>query len=119
MIPKLEMVGGRLTVRRGPAPRRSEDERRAHEPWRADGYNGDYKARRHAALNSTGGRCARCGKPIAHKKDGRWVMDGGETHHSVPLSRGGKSSPLVPLCIPCHRAADAAIRKGDRGLKNR
>lgn len=85
------------------------------EPWRASGYDAAYRAARQQVIERAGGRCERCGVKVARKSGGRWIAEGGEVHHLIPLSDGGSSSlsNLAFLCIHCHRLLDAARRRGD------
>ena len=121
-IPRLVPDGARARKVAGPAPRagaprtyRSEAERSAREPWRARGYGRAYRAERQACIERARGRCERCGREVAFKdaRTGRWTVRGGETHHTVPLAEGGRGR-LALLCVPCHRAADAAARDARR-----
>lgn len=119
-IPRLTPHG----IERGPAKRRKaprthrpESERRKAEPWRKAGYGSEYRRRRLAEIESAGGRCRRCGRPVAVMTADGWRMRGGEVHHVTPLSRGGCDGRLMLLCVSCHRIIDAEMRRGrgDRG----
>ena len=122
MIPRLDSDGvARYGAKpRGKAPRtfKPEDERRKAEPWRKAGYGHEYRLRREAVITAAGGRCQRCGRPVAIRTADGWRMKGGEVHHVRPLAQGGADGGLVLLCIPCHRLVDAEMRRrrdGERG----
>ena len=107
MIPRLEPPG-----KRGKPPRKYKPEaiRRKAEPWRRSGYGAAFRARRQKAIERTGGKCARCGRPVAIQTPDGWRMKGGEVHHVRPLAEGGHDGGLVLLCISCHRIADSRLR---------
>ena len=125
MIPRLQPDGRRSLKMHGPAPRMkaprrypTEAERRKAEPWRK-GYDGEYRMRRIAAIERTGGRCARCGRPVAVKTADGWRMRGGEVHHVRPLAEGGRNAGLILLCVSCHRLIDAQMRRERNGETGR
>ena len=91
------------------------DERRDREPHRRAYNRAEYQRNRQAVITRAKGRCAVCGKQIAVRRDGRWLMRGGDVHHVKPLCDGGGNGKdnLVPLCRSCHAKADAARRRGD------
>lgn len=96
------------------APRRRQrDARGSREPHRAAYGKAQYRRNRQIVLGKTKGRCAACGKAIARKSDGHWVMEGGDVHHMRALSEGGGNevANLVPLCRSCHAKADKARRE--------
>ena len=122
MIPRLQPDGRRSLRMHGPAPRRqsprrypSRAERIKGEPWRRDGYGSEYRLRRIAAIEATGGRCARCGRPVAVMTADGWRMRGGEVHHVRPLAEGGRDAGLMLLCVSCHRLIDAEMRRARGG----
>ena len=115
MIPRLEPPYKRSTPRKPPRRYRSESERRRSEPWRRSGYGAEYRARRQAVIEAARGRCQRCGRAVAVRTSDGWRMNGGEVHHVRPLAEGGHDGDLVLLCVRCHRAADAALRRRRRG----
>ena len=119
MIPRLEPNGRKAVIRYGrkpskPGKRRNYAERVKGEPWQKSAYGRAYRARRQAVIEKAGGRCQRCGKPVAHLVNGVWRTKGGEVHHTVPLAQGGEGAPMVLLCIPCHRRIDAQLRRQRR-----
>jgi 5-methylcytosine-specific restriction endonuclease McrA len=73
------------------ATRQRSDRRRRYRAYRR---SPDWKARRAAAIETTGGKCFDCGV----------VPDGFEVHH-VTYKRVGneKAKDLRALCRPCHR----------------
>lgn len=118
MIPRLDADG---VARYGAKPkkrthRKSDSERRKDEPWRRDAYGREYRLRREAAINATGGRCAKCGRPVAIRTADGWKMRGGEVHHVRPLAEGGRDAGLILLCKSCHGLIDAEMRRRRRGL---
>lgn len=102
----------------GSRTREQEASRKTANPWRSQYATSAYQRARQAALASTGGRCAICGRQIAQTRDGRWVMGrgAGGVHHVRALSQGGGNGPnnLVPLCSACHNRVDAERRRGER-----
>lgn len=72
-----------------------------------------YQKNRQRVWQRQQGRCNRCNKLVAEKKQGRWRAFAGSVHHKVPLAKGGTNSVenLEGLCIPCHNRADAALRR--------
>lgn len=119
MIPRLDPDGvaryGAKPRKRAPRTREQELARRKAEPWRKTGYDREYRVRRIAAIEATGGRCARCGRSVAVMTADGWRMKGGEVHHVRPLAQGGSDGGLVLLCISCHRIIDAEMRRIRRG----
>ena len=71
--------------------------------------------RRQAVIAGAGGRCQRCGRPVAIQTADGWRMRGGEVHHVRPLAQGGSDGGLVLLCVSCHRIIDAEMRRIRRG----
>lgn len=121
-IPSLEPDGIRSVAVRGHRPRdktprryRPESERLAAEPWRSSGYGQEYRRARELCIDRARGRCERCGRTVAVKSRGKWRVERGEVHHEVPLAEGGGCETLRLLCIPCHRAVDAELRRARRG----
>lgn len=98
------------------APKRPkrQDTRRNREPHRRAYNQAEYQRNRQAVITRTKGCCAACGKRIAERRLGKWVMKGGDVHHIRPLCDGGgnQQANLVPLCRDCHAKADAARRRG-------
>lgn len=119
MIPRLDPDGvaryGAKPRRKAPRTHRPEAERRKSEPWRECGYGREYRMRRQAVIARAGGRCQRCGRPVAIQTADGWRMKGGEVHHVRPLAQGGGDGGLVLLCISCHRIIDAEMRRIRRG----
>jgi len=104
----------RPTGPRRPRTRAEELARGSDEPWRRDGYGKGYRDARQECMARARGRCERCGRQVAHRDcSGRWVSDGGQTHHVDPLrSGGGGDRPrLALLCPSCHALADAELRR--------
>lgn len=99
------------------APKRAKrpDTRHNREAHRRAYATAEYKRNRQAVLTATKGRCANCGKVIAVRFNGAWVMKGGDIHHICALSEGGtnKKANLVPLCRACHAKVDAARRRAN------
>ena len=114
-IPRLDPDGVARYGRRPrkPAPRKYKPEsvRRKAEPWRKDGYDASYRARRKSVIEAAGGRCQRCGRYVAIRTPDGWRMRGGEVHHVRPLAEGGRDGRLILLCISCHRIVDAELRR--------
>ena len=56
---------------------------------------------RRQVIRRAGGRCERCGQP------------GRDVNHKIPLAHGGPTEmgDLELLCVDCHRADTAAIRR--------
>ena len=94
------------------APKRAKrpDIRHNREAHRRYYATAEYKRNRQAVLTAHKGRCAKCGKQIAVRSNGAWVMRGGDIHHICALSEGGtnRKANLVPLCHACHAQVDAA-----------
>lgn len=97
------------------APKRAKrpDTRHNREAHRRSYATAEYKRNRQSVLTAHKGRCAKCGKQIAVRSNGAWVMRGGDIHHICALSEGGtnRKANLVPLCHACHAQADAARRR--------
>lgn len=69
------------------------------------GYDApEYRRNRQRALTRTAGKCARCGRTIADRHNGKWLMREGGVHHVRHLEDGGghNARNLVPLCDECH-----------------
>ena len=115
MIPRLDPDGvaryGAKPRKRAPRTREQELARRKAEPWRKTGYDREYRVRRIAAIEATGGRCARCGRSVAVMTADGWRMRGGEVHHVRPLAQGGRDGRLILLCKSCHGLLDAEMRR--------
>ena len=116
MIPRLDPDGvarfGRKENKRH--HRKPNAERVKTEPWRKSGYGSEYKVRRIAAIEKTGGRCAKCGRTVAVLTADGWRMRGGEVHHVRPLAQGGCDGRLILLCKSCHGLLDAELRRQRR-----
>ena len=99
------------------AKERDRGRDRSAEPWRKAYGGAEYRANREHAIASHGGKCARCGKPVAVRQaSGKWrMLPGCGVHHAKPLRSGGgnRGGNLVPLCGRCHALADAALRRRD------
>ena len=119
MIPRLDSDGvaryGAKPRKRAPRTREQERARMKAEPWRREGYGSEYRMRRQAVITAAGGRCQRCGRPVAIQTADGWRMRGGEVHHVRPLAEGGASGGLALLCVSCHRLVDAQMRRIRRG----
>lgn len=103
-----------------PPPKRAPRKREG-EPWRAEYGGAGYRSERQTVIASQGGRCAGCGIQAARlDADGMWrvTVAGAGVHHLDPLRSGGASSAgsMAFLCPRCHNAADAALRRRDRGF---
>lgn len=125
-IPKLVVNGTKAHVVTHVQPRprvnrRSDADRLKSEPWRAKGYDRQYRRARQQVIERQQGRCKDCGRQVAVKRDGAWSCSlGGQVHHEVALRDGGGSSvdSLVLLCPSCHHKRDEERRREsrDRGL---
>lgn len=92
-----------------------ERARNVSEPWRKKYSNTEYQQNRQLVCARQNGLCARCGKPIATLKGGKWYTGKfGGIHHIRALSDGGAHDigNLVLLCTTCHNAIDASRRRG-------
>ena len=118
VIPRLDPDGvaryGSRPRKSAPRKYKSEAERRKAEPWRRNGYGQEYRARREVAIEAARGRCQACGRIVAIRTPNGWRMRGGEVHHVRPLAEGGHGGELMLLCVRCHRAADAKLRRRRR-----
>lgn len=98
--------------KRRPTP--GDATRSQREPWRSEYGEVEYQRNRQLAMARTNGRCKYCHGQCAVFDGRRWITRGmgGEVHHKVPLCEGGTndSTNLELVCIPCHRALDAARR---------
>jgi len=99
--------------------RRSDAERLAAEPWRANGYGKRYRKARQQVIERQGGKCAVTGKVVAEKRGGTWRITepGAGVHHKVALCDGGTEDPsnLVLLSASAHALVDAQRRRGQGG----
>lgn len=96
-----------------PKPKKRVDERRDREPHRKAYGDPTYQRNRQKVISQYKGCCASCGSVIAERRQGRWVMKGGDVHHIKALVEGGGNGAanLVPLCRMCHARADAERRR--------
>lgn len=99
------------------APKRKPDKRTSREPHRKAYCDPAYRRNRQKVLERCKGRCEKCGKTIAVKVNGKWVMRGGGVHHKKALCEGGGNelANLAGLCNPCHAEEDSLRRKGEKG----
>lgn len=131
-IPRLVPNGSRARLATHVQPRArasrssysADDKKRLEaEPWRANGYDRQYRKQRQRVIERQGGRCAVCGKKVAEKTpSGIWSCArlGGQVHHDKPLRSGGSSDigNLTLVCPSCHASLDAALRRAEGSGKS-
>lgn len=92
-----------------------ERARNVSEKWRKDYSSSVYQQNRQRVCARQNGCCARCGKPVATFRAGKWYTGKyGGIHHVNALSQGGSNTDvnnLVLLCTQCHNQIDAERRR--------